>query len=183
MKIKSFIIIFFAFIVSVSANSQSEVSYRPGFLQYIKQAENGIRAGWNGSRWYPHASFEGGAKTIAYGHKIVKGEDFSRGLTEAEATALLIRDLRHHEVRAAALILKKHDVKWESLNIDQREILLDYEFNGVLIYFPKFRAAVLSGDNAGMLREYKRYAKDSRGKRHELKDRNTRFYSRYLKGK
>lgn len=35
-----------------------------------------------------------GYPTIGYGHLILKGEDFSKGLTDAEATTLLAKDLQ-----------------------------------------------------------------------------------------
>lgn len=44
-------------------------------------------------KWFPHKSLEGGADTIAYGHKILPGEDFSKGLTEDEAQKLLKADI------------------------------------------------------------------------------------------
>lgn len=44
-------------------------------------------------KWFPHKSLEGGSDTIAYGHKILPGEDFSKGLTEDEAQKLLKADI------------------------------------------------------------------------------------------
>lgn len=49
-------------------------------------------------RWYPHKSLEGGADTIAYGHKIQPGEDFSKGLSDEEAVTLLRQDIAKREV-------------------------------------------------------------------------------------
>jgi hypothetical protein len=43
--------------------------------------------------WFPHKSFEGGSDTIAYGHKIQSGEDFSAGITDAQAEELLKKDI------------------------------------------------------------------------------------------
>lgn len=155
-------------------------NYSPSFLNYIKKVENGVGKGFKDGRWYPHVSVEGGAKTIAYGHKIQPFEDFSEGLTEEEALDLLVRDLRRSEALAADWIEGKYGQVWSDLNKDQREILIDFQFNGVLRSFPKFTKAVLDWDLDGMRKEYKRYAKLPSGKRIELKDRNQRFAQRYL---
>jgi GH24 family phage-related lysozyme (muramidase) len=49
-------------------------------------------------RWYPHRSLEGGSDTIAYGHKLLPGEDFSKGITDEEAVTLLRQDIAKREV-------------------------------------------------------------------------------------
>jgi len=49
-------------------------------------------------RWYPHRSLEGGSDTIAYGHKLLPGEDFSKGITDEEAITLLRQDIAKREV-------------------------------------------------------------------------------------
>jgi len=154
--------------------------YSDSFLEYIKGAENSVKSGYVDGHWYPHDSVEGGSQTIAYGHKIQKEEDFSQGLTEYEATSLLIRDIQIAENRAARLIKEKHSVEWSVLSEWKREIFIDFQFNGVLGSFPKFRRAVLCDDVAGIVREYKRYAHTANGKRIELKDRNFRLQQRYL---
>lgn len=64
----------------------------------IKQFENSMnnpRGGYNKQlkKWFPHKSLEGGSATIAYGHKLQKGEDFSKGITNSEAEKLLEKDI------------------------------------------------------------------------------------------
>ncbi len=64
----------------------------------IKKFENSTanpRGGFDKvkKRWYPHKSLEGGSDTIAYGHKLKHGEDFSQGLTDGEAEDLLRKDV------------------------------------------------------------------------------------------
>jgi hypothetical protein len=64
----------------------------------IKQFENSTSnpsGGYNkqAKKWFPHKSLEGGSATIAYGHKIQKGEDFSKGITDSEALRLLEKDI------------------------------------------------------------------------------------------
>ena len=152
--------------------------YSDSFLEYIKGAENSVKAGYVDGRWYPHDVL--GVPHIAYGHKIQEGEDFSQGLTEAEADSLLRQDLARAESQAAKLILDNHGVEWSTLPEWKREVFIDFQFNGVLRSFPKFRKAVLCDDVAGMVKEYKRYARTANGKRIELRDRNSRFHRRYL---
>ena len=165
------------FLLSLSVVCQG---YTEGFIDYIKTVENSVKAGFVDGLWYPHRSIEGGSDTIAYGHKLKAGEDFSCGLTEAEAEALLIQDLACAEKSAASLIEQKHGVEWGSLPEWKQEIFIDFQFNGVLRSFPKFRKAMLCDDVAGMVTEYKRYARTVDGKRIELKDRNSRLRVRYL---
>lgn len=71
-------------------------------------------------KWFPHKSLEGGADTIAYGHKILSGEDFSKGLTDAEAKELLKSDISK-KLKDARRLIKDFDslpaqVKIASLN-------------------------------------------------------------------
>jgi GH24 family phage-related lysozyme (muramidase) len=153
--------------------------YSDSFIEYIKYSENSVKDGFINGLWYPHESIEGGVKTIAYGHKIKSNEDFSNGLTETEAHNLLIKDLNHAE-RLAASFIEKKGFGWSELPEWKREVFIDFQFNGVLRSFPKFVKAVLCDDVAGMVKEYKRYAKTSNGQRIELKDRNSRLHDRYL---
>lgn len=65
----------------------------------IKAFENSKanpKGGYNkkAKKWFPHKSLEGGSDTIAYGHKLLPGEDFSEGLTDNEAEQLLEKDIR-----------------------------------------------------------------------------------------
>ena len=64
------------------------------FIDYMKQVENAGKVGYKRGIWSPHKSPEGGADTIAYGHKIQKGEDFSEGITDMEAERLLAKDIQ-----------------------------------------------------------------------------------------
>jgi len=62
----------------------------PFGLEFVKD-EEGIE-GWNGTRYFPYRDYAG-YWTIGRGHLIKKGEDFSRGLTPDQMTALLASDL------------------------------------------------------------------------------------------
>lgn len=168
---KLLVILFLLFGVSAYGHSES-------FIQYMMEMENSIKAGYVNGRWYPHDVL--GVPHVGYGHKIVEGEDFSNGLTDAEAKSLLIKDLSRAEKSAAKFLHKKYGVEWSELPVWKREVFIDFEFNGVLRSFPKFTRAVLSDDVAGMVREYKRYARTTDGKRIELKARNSGLYKRYI---
>lgn len=74
----------------------------------VKRFENSTsnpKGGYNQQlkKWFPHKSLEGGSDTIAYGHKIQKGENFSKGISDSEALKLLEKD-----ISAKIDIAKKH---------------------------------------------------------------------------
>ena len=143
------------------------------FINYMKDVENGIRKGYDKNKklWFPHKSVEGGSDTIAYGHKIQPGENFSKGLTDSQAHALLLKDLE----KARHIVYKElGNIK---LTKKQEQMFVDFVFNmGTLKKFPKFKDAVLKNDMNTMRAQFKRY---SGGK--ELKNRNVAFLSRFLK--
>ena len=150
-----------------------------GFIDEIMSAENSVMKGWHQSsqRWFPYPSPEGGNDTIAYGHKLtdedVRSKRFENGITEAQAQYLLMSDIQYSLDR-----MRIDAMDWNQLTWKQQWLLLDFQFNlgDVFKKFPKFSNAVIRNDKVGMLKEYKRYYKDSKGKRHEIKDRNKRTY-------
>ena len=142
------------------------------FTDYIKKVENQGKVGYNTEKklWFPHKSFEGGSDTIGYGHKIQKGEDFSKGITDAQAESLLNTDL----AKAKQQVYK--ELGGVKLTPQQEEMFVDFVFNmGTLNKFPKFTEFALKNDLEGMKSQYKRYAG---GK--ELKGRNSEFLKRFL---
>jgi lysozyme len=148
------------------------------FIEYVKNAENGIRKGYNKKmkRWYPYRDTKH-RFAIAYGHNIMRGENFTKGITEEQALSML-----HHDIEVARLRARNeidnayYPGAFDSLSVNAQEMLTDFTYNlGTLESFPKFVRAVLTDDFPTVLREYKRYAN---GK--ELTDRNKRFYERYL---
>ncbi len=154
--------------------------YTPEFIQYMKRVENGIKMGLKKGKWYPHESAEGGAKTIAFGHKLKTGEDFSKGLTDKEATQLLLTDLNIAKEAARKYVGSD---KFDKLDSNRQEMLIDYQFNlGTLKTFPKFVTAVLKNDKKGMLKHYQRKYQHPKTKKWlPIKDRNNQFKQRYLK--
>ena len=146
------------------------------FVEYIKSAENAGKTGFEKGRWYPHKSFEGGTDTIAYGHKLQKGESYSRGLSESQASNLLKRDLLNAENIVRAKIGTK---EYDKLDMKRKQMLLDFAFNlgpGFTREFPKFTKGVLANDLEVMKKEYKRYSNDV-----ELVRRNKMFEDLFLK--
>jgi GH24 family phage-related lysozyme (muramidase) len=140
--------------------------------------ENSIKKGFYNGVWKPiPAPEDPTSQDIAYGHKIKKGENFSKGLTDSQATTLLKKDLEDAKVKVDAY-LKKHNLP-TNLNQQQWEMLIDYAFNlGSLNKFPNMTKAVVEGDLISAKREYKRFATIG-GRKQEL-GRNAKFYDRYL---
>lgn len=154
---------------SITQSVQKSVG---SFIDYIKRVENQGKAGFDAKKnlWFPHKSFEGGSDTIGYGHKLQKGEDYSSGITDAQAQELLKIDLS----KAKQQVYK--ELGGVKLTPQQEEMFIDFVFNmGTLKKFPKFTQAVLKNDLEGMKDQYKRYAG---GK--ELKGRNAEFLKRFL---
>jgi GH24 family phage-related lysozyme (muramidase) len=155
--------------VAITQSAQKSIG---SFMDYIKKVENQGKVGYNVEKklWFPHKSFEGGSDTIGYGHKIQKGEDFSTGITDAQAESLLKTDLS----KAKQQVYK--EVGGVKLTPQQEEMFVDFVFNmGTLKKFPKFTEFALKNDLEGMKSQYKRYAG---GK--ELKGRNSEFLKRFL---
>ena len=150
-----------------------------GFLKYMKRVENGIKKGLKAGKWYPHSSAEGGKKTIAYGHKLKTGEDFSKGLTGEQAIALLKQDLDVARTGARAFVGAD---KFDKLDAHRQEMLIDFQFNlGSLKGFPSFVAALLKNDKKGMKKHYERKYQHPKTKKWlPIKDRNNQFKKRYL---
>lgn len=130
------------------------------YIADLKNQENDAKKGYTNSRWYPHASVEGGSDTIAYGHKILPNEDFSKGLSDYEAEQLLQRDVLVHQANAKKQIDNKYgEGTFNSLPQDRQMLLVDYDYNlGSLSKFPNFVDAAVKGNNEKMLKEYVRYS-------------------------
>jgi GH24 family phage-related lysozyme (muramidase) len=138
--------------------STDNTDYEAQYLEDLKFLENGIKSGFSGGKWKPHHSVEGGSDTIAYGHKLKKGEDFSKGITEEEAVKLLMKDYQEHKTRAENHVDNKYGQgTFSNLSPQQQILLTDYEYNVGLSKFPSFTKGVIDGSKKLMMREYKRY--------------------------
>ena len=131
------------------------------YKEALKRQENSIKSGYRKAedKWYPHKSPEGGADTIAYGHKLV-GTDankYYKGITSAQADSLLEADVLKHQAIAENMVDKKYGKgTFDSLPQDSQMLLVDYAYNAVLHKFPTFMGAVVKGDKDTMLKEYER---------------------------
>lgn len=167
------------------ANKPMPSVWSPGFIDFMKVVENAPLAA--GEANLLHDSPEGGTKTWGYGHKLDLVEQSSQQLkngtrfdaaTEEDAEIALRGDLRAAETR------NRHQIgpKYDTLSRRAKEMLTDFTFNlgSAARSFPNFTAAVLKGDLEAQRKEYKRYFKDEKGNTKEIKDRNDRFFERYL---
>jgi GH24 family phage-related lysozyme (muramidase) len=168
------------------------------FINYLIDVE-GTRK--KRGKHYAYKSPEGGAKTIGYGHKIKKGENFRGGLTETQAKLLLESDL----MDSASAVEKKIGKDWDTLDPKRKQMLVDYQFNlkGGISKFPEFTKAVIANDLDKMREEYKRHYRPDMdtGKKNrtkggvleirpdkqttkykELTRRNEKFFNKYLQG-
>ncbi len=162
--------------VSYSNYYYSQFQPTNDFISYIARVENSVKAGFKNGKWYPHKSFEGGSDTIAYGHKIQPGENFSSGITQEQALELLKKDLAVAADRARQIVNKVYGPSsWERLDSKRKEMLVDFAFNGVLTKFPNFLQGVVLNLPKQIKAEYKRFSKGR-----ELIDRNNQFAQRYL---
>jgi hypothetical protein len=129
------------------------------YMKDLKYLENSIGSGKKDGKWFPYKSIEPGAKTIAYGHKLMKGEKFSEGLSEKEAEALMKRDVLKHQLLAKQNVDKQYgEGTFDKLPQDRQMLLVDYQYNVAngLNEFPSFTKGVVTGDKAKMKKEYVR---------------------------
>lgn len=156
----------------------NEFQITQGFVDYLKSVENSIKKGFYKGIWKPIPSPENpNSQDIGYGHKIKKGEDFSKGITDGQAIDLLKQDIAEAKSKVERY-LKQNNMP-TNLGQEQWEMLIDYAFNlGTIAKFPKMVKAVVTGDLVTAKKEYKRHATIG-GKTKEL-SRNTAFYNKYL---
>ena len=160
------------------------------FIEYIKGAENSVKAGWdkNLKKWFPHKSAEGGKKTLAYGHKLKSGEDFSNGITDQEAHNLLQADLKIADDKAKRQVDTKYgEGTYDKLDNKRKQMLIDFTYNlkGGLDTFPTFTKGVVTNNPEIMKREYQRkYLPAGKANKKEnylpIEDRNNRFKAFFL---
>ena len=126
--------------------------------------ENSVKKGWNPKTqlWMPaKAPEKGGGFDIGFGHKIQKGEDFSKGITNEEAIDLMKKDFEKKKKNASKYIDKTYgEGTFESLPVSKQVLLTDYEYNvkGGIGTFKNFAKGVVNDDKDLMLKEYIRYS-------------------------
>lgn len=130
------------------------------YLADLRMQENGIKKGYKNGLWYPHASVEGGADTIAYGHKLTPNDSaLRRGITEDQALKLQEQDVLRNQTLAKKQVDKKYgEGTFDNLPQDSQMLLVDYQYNlGTLSGFPSFVKATVEGNKEKMLAEHKRF--------------------------
>lgn len=155
------------------------------FMEYMMEVENAPLKSTGDKKYVVHRSPEGGLDTVGYGHKLnvlEKTNNQVYGYTideidEPISRIILARDLQRFESSLSKLV-----PSWTKLPKRSQEMLIDFQFNlgNVIDKFPKFYAAVLRNDIPVQKKEYKRYYTDEEGETRPLKDRNEKFYRRYL---
>jgi hypothetical protein len=130
------------------------------YLADLRKQENSIRKGYKNGMWYPHASLEGGADTIAYGHKLTPNDSaLRRGITEEQALKLQEQDVLKNQALAKKQVDKQFGTgTFDNLPQDSQMLLVDYQYNlGTLSGFPKFVKGVVEGNKEQMLAQHTRY--------------------------
>lgn len=128
------------------------------YLAALKVQENNENTGLRKNKWYPYPSSEKGTDTIAYGHKLLPGEQkYYEGITTQQAEALARKDVLEKQESAKGRIDKKYGKgTFDKLPQDAQMLLVDYQYNVGLQKFPKFVEAIVKGDKPTMLKEYER---------------------------
>ena len=130
------------------------------YLADLRKQENSVRKGFRNGMWYPHVSLEGGADTIAYGHKLTPSDAYLRkGITEEQALKLQEQDVLKNQALAKKQVDKQFGTgTFDNLPQDSQMLLIDYQYNlGTLSGFPKFVKGVVEGNKEQMLAQHKRY--------------------------
>jgi hypothetical protein len=135
-----------------SDGKSSESNLETRVVNIVKRFENSIdnpRGGYNKAKklWFPHKSLEGGSDTIAYGHKIQPGENFSKGLTDSDALKLLEKD-----VGKKLNVAKSHIKNFDTLPLTVRIATINALYRGDM--GPKTMKLLNQNKFADAAREY-----------------------------
>lgn len=163
----------------------------------MKEVENDKRTGRNKSLqlWFPITPPEKTKDTldIGYGHKLKtkkEQEHYKRGVSDEVIECLLEYDLITHAQRAKEIM--NNQIKdncgnsmnvWDFLSTEQKEMATDFEFNGVLKLYKKFRHGLVCGDLEKIKDRGRRQFTNKSGQLEFLRRRNRLFFERYKKPK
>lgn len=135
-------------------------------IREVENSKGNPRGGWDKStgRWYPHDSPEGGAKTVAYGFKLL-GDSPADALVEKQGylTDQQAEEiLQKNAVRYLEGAKRVYDSTFKAGDFDKlspysQSILGDFHYSPGLTKFPKLMNAFHEGDMRGILNNYKRY--------------------------
>ena len=162
--------------------AKAEQEQDRGFTTALAQAENSIKAGWDGQVWTPHGSLEGGTPTIAYGHKLTPKEvqrgrvkigdrevNVMQGLSEQDAQALLQQDVEKAKKKAQSTIKD-----FNSFPKKYQNIITNIVFNTGSVTekgWPSMLAAMRRGDDEGVKEEMVTSYRTPEGERVVLQER------------
>lgn len=128
------------------------------FANTVKYFENGVGAGVKDGKYFPYQGDEDKSIfTVGFGHKVLPGEDFSKGLTKKEADALFHEDLAKHTEQARSHVDSLYGEKtFYNLPVGAKKALVDMTFNmgkDKLKKFPTFFDGLEAGNNTLMAKE------------------------------
>ncbi len=170
----------------------------PAFREFLREVENAQLSGFDptSNKFFPHQSSEGGTPTIAFGHKLQAGEDFSQGITMEGAETLLGLDIATATQQTQVNVDRLFGGGvFASLDDRRRQMLVDFTFNigpkvfdfepttgkaGSTSAFPKFVSAVVNNDLQTAQAESKRSFTDAEGARQPVAERNKLFDAAFL---
>lgn len=175
----------------------NSVAQERWFVDMLMHEENSKEAGRIGSYWRPHKSPEGGLDTIGYGHKLVPSDKsitildrefnlFTDKVPHKYIMALLKMDILRKEKLAAYQFSQHTPIKgkkWEDLDILQRAILTEINFNAGLVKdgkwgWPSLAKAMEANNITDTLKELDRFFTVD-GEKRPLKSRVNRMRKVY----
>jgi lysozyme len=148
-------------LLNKSARTPIKLANDPSYKEFqntVKYYENGIKAGVKDGKYYPYQGDENKKIfTVGFGHKVIEGEDFSKGLTKKEADALFQKDLLKHTEQARSLVDSLHgDKAFYNLPVGAKKAIVDMTFNmgkNKLKEFKNFFTAMQNKNNTSMADE------------------------------
>lgn len=160
-------------------------------VNYLKKAEGNPAAqaktgSFRGGRF--HIYDDVGQPAIGYGHRLLPEEKKSgwgiNGISEEEATEVLMRDIKKAEIDAITHFGRKG---WAAMDQHRRMMAIDFAYNlglGGLAQFKSFSRALRVGDVRGISQRYKRHytpvGHPQGVPKPELKPRNDAFYKTFI---
>jgi len=155
-------------------------------VNYLKKAEGTAQAQaqmgfFKGGRFRIYDDV--GEPAIGYGHRLLPGEEraYKNGITEEEATRILMTDIKKAEVLSEKHFGKKG---WAALDPHRKEMALDFMYNlgpGSFAKFKSFSRSLRMGDLKGIRAKYKRhYSPEPGAPKVPLKPRNDLFYKTFI---
>jgi len=155
-------------------------------VNYLKQAEGTPKqqaqsGSFKGGRFRIYDDV--GSPAIGYGHRTSPEETkrYKSGITEEEATRLLMQDIKKAEILATRHFGRKG---WAMMDPHRKEMAIDFMYNlgpGSFAKFKSFSRSLRQGDVKGIRARYKRhYSPEPGASKIPLKPRNDLFYKTFI---